>query len=378
MTVDGPGAHDGPRSRTVGWLVGDGGGGGHEAADFSAVHDELRAVAREVLGKGAAPTTAQLAELGWLGLEVPEDLFGSGATFAEVAVVLEELGRAAAPTPYLGTAVLGVGLLHLIEPSPGRDALLRLVAQGQRTLAVALPTGSFRLAGGRLSGRAEMVVDAPTADRLLVPVADGGEDGSPVVVVLHTGAEAPPALEVVERPVVDGTRRLGDVVADGIEVDERAVWRLQAGADLQHLADRAALAVAIDALGVAAAMVDATVAYAKVRHQFGRAIGSFQAVKHACADMLVQVTVARELTNEAVRALASGDPTTSRAVSMAKAYATSAAVEVAGKAVQLHGGIGYTWESGIHAFLKRAALDRALFGDPAAHRRHLAEHAAGC
>jgi alkylation response protein AidB-like acyl-CoA dehydrogenase len=110
-----------------------------------------------------------------------------------------------------------------------------------------------------------------------------------------------------------------------------------------------------------------------VRVQFGRAIGSFQAVKHACADMLVQVSVARELVNAAIDAVVAGDPDSGLAVSRAKAYAGTTGVAVAGKAMQLHGGIGYTWESGVHAYLKRAGLNRSLFGSPAVHRRRVAE-----
>ena len=136
------------------------------------------------------------------------------------------------------------------------------------------------------------------------------------------------------------------------------------------------MAVACDSLGLSAAMLDATVGYARVREQFGRPIGSFQAVKHACADMLVQVCMSRELVSEAVRLLtadgAADGAAVSVAASMAKSFACAAAVDVAGKAMQLHGGMGYTWESGIHVYLKRAVLNRALFGSPAAHRRQLA------
>jgi alkylation response protein AidB-like acyl-CoA dehydrogenase len=122
---------------------------------------------------------------------------------------------------------------------------------------------------------------------------------------------------------------------------------------------------------VAEAMLSATVDYVKVRQQFGRPIGSFQAVKHACADMLVQTSVARQLVNAAVTQVAEGADA-SVAASMAKSYACGAAVDVVGKAMQLHGGIGYTWESGVHAYLKRAMLNRALFGSPVEHRRLLA------
>jgi alkylation response protein AidB-like acyl-CoA dehydrogenase len=120
-------------------------------------------------------------------------------------------------------------------------------------------------------------------------------------------------------------------------------------------------------------MLSATVGYAKVRQQFGRPIGSFQAVKHACADMAVSIAVSRQLVDAAVLAIAEGRADAGVAASMAKSYVCSAAVDVVGKAMQLHGGIGYTWESGIHVYLKRAALNRSLFGSPAAHRQELAK-----
>ena len=135
--------------------------------------------------------------------------------------------------------------------------------------------------------------------------------------------------------------------------------------------NRSAVLIACDSLGVAEAMLAATVDYASVRHQFGRPIGSFQAVKHACADMLVQLAVARQLVSAAVDSLATGDDA-GIASSMAKSYACTAAVDVAGKAMQLHGGIGYTWESGVHVYLKRAMLNRSLYGSPAWHRKRLA------
>jgi len=155
-----------------------------------------------------------------------------------------------------------------------------------------------------------------------------------------------------------------------------AVMRFAAGVEdpARMLADRAAVALACDSVGVAEAMLDATVAYAGVRQQFGRPIGSFQAVKHMCADMLVELTVARELLAGAVGAVATGGPpgAASAAASMAKSQVGAMAVDVVGTALQLHGGIGYTWESDVHVYLKRAALNRALFGSPRAHRRRLA------
>jgi alkylation response protein AidB-like acyl-CoA dehydrogenase len=351
--------------------------------DFSEVHEELRAVARDVLGAAGAGTGVDwplVAESGWLGLEVPEALDGAGATFAEVAVILEEMGRAAARSPYLGSVVLGVGALTLLEPSPGRDALLREVASGVVVLALALagdddldgagalPFRVERSAGGlRLHGRAPFVPDAAEGGRLLVPALDAGSQA----VVVAVEAQA---VDIDAQPVLDATRGFGVVTADGAEVGEEAVWRFAGDPDaaMGRLRDRAAVAVACDSLGLSEAMLDATVAYAAARQQFGRPIGSFQAVKHACADMVVQIAVARELVAAAVDQLAAADAEASVAASMAKSYTCAAAVDVVGKAMQLHGGIGYTWESGIHVYLKRAALNRSLFGSPAAHRRRLA------
>lgn len=364
-------------------------------SELDGLHDELRKVARDLLaapgsaGEGGEPAAVDwslLAELGWLGLEVPEALGGSGATFAEVAVVAEELGRAACSAPWLGSVVLGVGALVAVEPGPGRDELLSGIAAGEARVAVAVPTGddaagdvrpTFRLAcdgaGLRLDGDARFVPDAPDAHRLLVLAAD--PDGVPVVVSADPSGRG---VTVVPEPVVDGSRSLGSVTATAAPVADADVWRFAGEADggaqaaFRRLVGRGALAVAVDGVGVAAAMLDETVAYAGVRHQFGRPIGSFQAVKHACADMLVQLSLARELVAVAVADVVAEDPAAATSVAMAKAHVGEVAVGVAGAAMQLHGGIGYTWESGVPRHLKRAALGRSLFGSPSAHRRAIA------
>lgn len=330
--------------------------------DFAELHDDLRAVAADVLGRGRAVDWPTIADVGWVGLEVPEAFGGAGATFAEVAVVCEELGRAAVAADYLGSAVLTVGVLNTLQHSAVRDRLLTDVTAG--TTRVATVMGGFTLAAdGRLSGRADFVPDADGADLLLVLATD------------HTGAEVAVAtdmLAVTAQPVLDQTRRVATVTAEGVQVAEP----LRFTGNPRSVQNRAAVAVACDSLGLAEAMLAATVSYAQTRHQFGRPIGSFQAVKHACADMLVTVSVARALVREAVDAVATtgfGGSEADVAVAMAKSYACGGAVEVVGKALQLHGGIGYTWESGIHVYLKRAVFNRSLFGSPAAHRRHLAQ-----
>ncbi|MFS0897203.1 acyl-CoA dehydrogenase family protein [Mycolicibacterium litorale] len=310
---------------------------------FEEFHDELRSVAADVLGKDRAVDWPVLVDSGWVGLEVPEGFGGAGATFAETAVICREMGRAVTAGSYLGSAVLAVGTLNALQPSVVRDELLAGVATGDTRVAVALES-------------LDLVPDADGADRVLL---------------VANGAVAVADLDTTPVPVVDETRRLARVSSRTVEPPTMLRFAGDADTAVTRLRDRAAVAIACDSLGLAEAMLSATVDYAKIRHQFGRPIGSFQAVKHACADMLVQIEVCRRLVDAAVAAVVAGDATAQAA--MAKSHVCGAAVDIAGKAMQLHGGIGYTWESGVHVYLKRAALNRSLFGSPAAHRRTLAQ-----
>jgi alkylation response protein AidB-like acyl-CoA dehydrogenase len=313
------------------------------AREFEEFHEELKSVAGDLLAKDRSVDWPALVDAGWVGLEVPEQLGGAGVTFAEVAIICEEMGRAASANSYLGSAVLSVGALKALQPSPIRDNLLADVASGAVRMAVALEPFDF-------------VPDAEGADRILMVTDDG--------VTQKT-------VSVTPQPVLDETRRLATVTA-GNETSEVLPFEGDPRAQVQRLRDRAAVAIACDSLGISEAMLSATVAYVKVRQQFGQPIGSFQAVKHACADMLTQISVSRRLVSAAVEAIVEDADDATVAASMAKAHTSTSAVEVAGKAMQLHGGIGYTWESGIHVYLKRAALNRSLFGSPAAHRKELA------
>ena len=312
------------------------------APEFAEFHDELRSVAGDLLAKDRNVDWASLVNAGWVGLEVPEQFGGAGATFAEVAVICEEMVRAASANSYLGSAVLAVGTLKALQPSETRDRLLTDVASGASRMAVALDP--------------DFVPDAEGADRVLVVTHDGVAIADPTI---------------TPQPVLDETRRLASV--SGEDASDRLQFEGDAGEQLRRLRDRAAVAVACDSLGLCEAMLSATVGYAKVRQQFGRPIGSFQAVKHACADMAVSIAVSRQLVGAAVQAIAEDRPDAGVAAAMAKSYVCGTAVDVVGKAMQLHGGIGYTWESGIHVYLKRAALNRSLFGSPADHRRELAK-----
>lgn len=335
--------------------------------EFAELHQDLRSVARDLLAAGD-PDWSVLTQAGWPGLEIAESLGGAEVSFAETAVVAEELGRAAARSSHLGVS-LGIGALLALPAGEHRDAALSAAAAGTELPIAVVHTESFSgpvftlAADGSISGTADFVPDAAEATRLLVPATDPA--GAPVLADLDPAGAG---LTVTDRPTLDDTRRLATVIADGAR--PRQVWPFPA---TRWLAARGTVSVAVDSLGLAEAMLAATVDYVGIRHQFGRPIGSFQAVKHACADMLVQIRVARQLVDAAVDAVAAGPGAdVSVPASMAKAYATDTAVAVVGKAMQLHGGIGYTWESGVHVYLKRATLNRSLFGSPAAHRRVLA------
>ncbi|MGW5384360.1 acyl-CoA dehydrogenase family protein [Nocardia sp. NPDC003963] len=361
--------------------------------EFTEFHDELRTVARDLLGTADRIEWPVLARAGWTGLEVADGYGGAGAGFAEVGVLLEEVGRAVARTAYPSVAAAGIGALTLLEPNTHRDAVLRETVTGTAIPIAVLGGNMVPAAGGEtacagtggivptfrltqtiegyeLSGSADFVPDISAATTLLIPAR--APDATVRIAVVASGA---PGLGIDDRPVVDETRSLGRVSARGVALAPEAVHPFPAGAGcgLRLLHDRAALAVACDSVGIGAAVLDATVEYVSVREQFGRPVGSFQAVKHACADMLVDLTIARRLVSDALSAPVDGSPDSGRAVSAAKAYAGEAGVRIAGKAVQLHGGIGYTWESGIHRYLKRATLNRGLFGTPADHRREFAD-----
>ncbi len=320
-------------------------------------------------------------EMGLAGLLVPEKLGGAGASHREAAVVLEELGRAVTPAPYLTGAVIAVEAL--LGCGAERDevaALLTGIAAGRRTAVLALPwpTGPWRggaareraaatvrarpggsAAAGRLTGAVSSVADAPAADVFLVPADDG----------LHAVEAAAGAVEPVTP--LDLTRPLGRLVLDaapavrlaGAEVATAAVERaLLAGAGL----------LAAEQLGLAEWCLATTVAYLKERRQFARPVGGFQAVKHRLARLWLQQVSARAAARAAADALARGAGDAAVTAAVAQAYCGDAAVRAAEEALQLHGGIGMTWEYPVHVYLKRAMSDRIALGTPGHHRTALA------
>lgn len=324
---------------------------------------------------------AAFAELGFLGMDVAADEGGGGADLAHLRHVAEACGDAAASTQLLGTTGLCIGALLQTGSSEPRERWLPRLAAGEVTGTAALPGVFTRVSapeqvtarrsgdGWLLSGRVTQVVDAPGADLLVVLAAAEDDERFLGLVELPTSG-----ITTEHQPTVDRTRRLGSVQLDEVHLPASGVIATGDLAEqaVEALTDRMAVLVAADAVGTASRVVGLTTDYAKQREQFGRPIGSFQAVKHQAADMLVQTELSRVLVDDAAAAVAERRPDASLAASMAKEFACSAAAWVAGRGVQLHGGIGYTWEHAMHIHLKRAKLDEALFGDRRWHRERIA------
>ncbi|WP_431994305.1 acyl-CoA dehydrogenase family protein [Streptomyces griseoflavus] len=300
--------------------------------------------------------------MGLAGLLVPEDRGGQGATHRETAVVLEELGRAVAPVPYLTSAVVATEAL-LACPEPGD--LLASLASGRRigALAVGLHTApraafaTVRLEGGALHGELTGIADAAVADVLLVPADDGGLYAVEAGAVTVTPQTSLDLTRPLARIVLDGARgrRLGDA--------EPAVRRaLRAGAGL----------LASEQLGVAEWSLTETVRHLKDRKQFNRPVGGFQALKHRLAQSWLETVNLRAAARNAADALTTGEDA-DVAVAVAQSYAAPVAVRAAEEALQLHGGIGMTWEHPVHLHLKRAKADSIAYGTAGAHREELAE-----
>ena len=323
-------------------------------------------------------------QLGLQGIAIGEEYGGAGFSFAEQAIVLEELGAALYTGPYLASAVLAATALGASEDEGARRDLLPGIASGERvaTLAFTEDDGSWgpdaiRLAavknghGWRLDGHKSFVLDGHGADLILaVAVTDAGSSG-PAALSLFAVDGAAAGLGRRILPTLDQTRRLarcefGDVPA-------RLIGSPGAGrAVLEHTLDVAAIALAAEQLGGAQRALDMAVGYAKVRQQFGRAIGSFQAIKHRCADLLLEVESLRSAVGYAAAAVAEGSGEVPVLASLVKAYASEVYSRVAAENIQIHGGIGFTWEHDAHLYLKRAKASELFLGDGSYHRERLA------
>ncbi|MFH9982430.1 acyl-CoA dehydrogenase family protein [Streptomyces sp. NPDC017179] len=301
--------------------------------------------------------------MGLAGLLVPGEHGGQGATHREAAVVLEELGRAVAPVPYLTSAVVATEALLACAGDAAAGLLSRL-ASGRTigALAVGLHTapggafGTVRLESGLLHGELTGIADAAVADVLLVPAQDGGlhaVDADDVTLTPQVSLDLTRPLSTLSLDGVRG-RRLGDAGP--------AVHRaLRAGAGL----------LASEQLGLAEWTSTETVRYLKERAQFNRPVGGFQAIKHRLAQLWLEAAGLRAAARSAADALA-GERDADVAVAVAQAYAAPVAVHAAEEALQLHGGIGMTWEHPVHLYLKRAKADSIAYGTAGAHREALA------
>ncbi len=306
-------------------------------------------------------------ELGVAGLLVPESLGGAGASAREAAVVLEEIGRAVAPVPFLSSAVLAtVALLR-----GGDTETLSALAKGELTAALVVPLSTapgdpvagVSIGADGLTGLVSSVAGASEADVLVVPVA--GPDG----LELHTVSRTAAGVDVSPLLALDMTRPLADVRFSGA-----ASSRVGAGdTALTAALQTGAALLASEQLGVAQWCFDTTLAYAKQRKQFGRAIGSYQAIKHRLADLWFEVSAATAAARYAADTCARGDEDASIAAAIAQAYCSGIAVHAAEECVQLHGGIGMTWEYPAHLYLKRAKSDQLALGTAYRHRARLGE-----
>jgi alkylation response protein AidB-like acyl-CoA dehydrogenase len=284
----------------------------------------------------------EICELGWPGIFVPDDVGGQGLGTVELIILMEELGYALAPLPFLSNAAAGLVLQHAGSDEQ-RERWLPGIASGE----VSGTVGVLR------NGEAPLVPDAHTAD--VIVLVENGDSGSVV--------EAS-AAEVEQLDTIDATRRFARVRADGGE---------PLGGAPGDAMDRVAAAVAAELVGVAQRTMEMAVDYARERKQFGRPIGSYQAVSHQCAEMLLQTEGARSTTYWAGWCADAEPETLPLAASMAKAYASDAGWNVTASALQVHGGIGFTWEHDLHFFLKRAKADGQLYGTAREHRERVAE-----
>lgn len=363
---------------------------------FTDEHEQLRSLVRRFLEETSpssevrrlmdAPESrdeavwVQMAgQLGLQGLAVPEEYGGAGCGAVEVGIVMEEMGRALLVAPYFSTVVLAGETLIASGDEEAKRRWLPGIADGSltATLAVAEEDGYWHLddvttvadsgaAGWVVSGSKCYVLDGHAVDLLLVVAR--APDGIGVFAVEGDA----PGVTRTKLDTLDQTRDLASVVLHeapairvGVDQDVFA-W-------LSAIGDLALAALASEQIGGAAKCLELAVEYAKLREQFGRPIGSFQAIKHKCANLLVEVECGRSAAYHANAAIASQDPEASIAAALAKAYSSEAFTHAAKECIQIHGGIGYTWEHDAHLYLRRAKASELLFGAPSRLRARLAD-----
>ena len=325
------------------------------------------------------------SQLGLQGLAIPEQYGGAGFTFAEQAIVLEELGAALYPGPYLASAVLAASALLASSDETAKQDLLPGIASGEvvATLAFTEDDGSWEpedialaatqdAAGGWvLDGHKSYVLDGHGAGLILVAGRTSGQGQDASALSMFAVPADAPGLDRTALPTLDQTRKMARLVF--ASVPARLIGAPgEAGAVLAKTLDVAAIALAAEQLGGAQRALDMAVAYAKVRHQFGRPIGSFQAIKHRCADLLLEVESLRSAVGYAAAAVAEDSSEVPAVAALVKALASETYFHVAAENIQIHGGIGFTWEHDAHLYFKRAKASELFLGDASYHRERLA------
>jgi alkylation response protein AidB-like acyl-CoA dehydrogenase len=368
---------------------------------FSEEQEMLRRSARDFLAKECSSKVVRklmessdpydeglwqkVAGLGWTALGIPEEYGGVG-TFLDLVVVLEEAGRALMPGPFFAT--MGLAVPAIIESGTGaqKKETLGAIAQGtaRATLAFTEPSGRWdagsvtltaKPSGGgwQLDGVKQFVPDAEAADYMVVAARTRGEGEDGISLFLVKGR--PKGMTVTPLKTLDQTRRWNEVRFDGIKLDAGSLMGAadKAWPHLKRALEWATAALCAEMVGGTQKVLETSTDYAKARHQFGKPIGIYQAVSHKLADMLVLSESGRSATYYAAWAVDADAPDRSLAASMAKAYVSDAYRKVAGDGIQVHGGIGFTWEHDMHLYFKRAKSSEVTLGDATYHRELVAQ-----
>ncbi len=357
------------------------------ARDFLAARaapEQLRAALNSPCGYDAELWRQMAGELGWSGLAIAAQYGGAGLGWVELCILQEEMGRRLVASPFFATAALAAPLIAAAGSEAQRSALLKRIAAGQTHIACALNGVDGRPAcegvavtltqtgtGHTLSGVSDFVIHAVGADLLVVLARSGPAiDAALSVAVLPAGT---PGISVQPHVMLDLTRPMARLEFDAVPVSAAQLLGAPgtARAAVERALGMARVALAAEALGGAERVVEMTTEYVKQRLQFGRPIGSFQAVKHRLADMMVELEAARSLAWYAACVVDEGGAELAAAAASAKSYCCDAFFDCAASAIQLHGGIGYTWEHEAHLYFKRARATATLLGSPAWQRERL-------
>lgn len=315
-----------------------------------------------------------MAEMGFGGIAFPAECGGAGLGHVELAIILMEMGRTLCPSPFLSSVAMAGGAILEAGHSHQKADLLPGIASGETIAALGwLDDGAAVLAdnggGYRLSGCARYIPFGHVADVLVIPARGVGEGLSLLALPAKT-----PGVRIEKHVAIDLTRPMATIHFENVRVTPEMLLGAPGNADgaFARTLDLARIALAAEQAGGAEAILDLTVTYAKDRVQFGRAIGSFQAIKHRLADMMVQVETAKTAAFYAACVADEGGEGLAEAAAIAKAYCSDAFTDCTGNAIQLHGGIGFTWEHDAHLYFKRARGSATLLGDAKSQRETIA------